>query len=149
MKKTSPLTVTSQVERFRSLKNELKPPIDLNDAELGYFKMIVPAREACSWTEHDLLIAANLAITLVQLDKANLEIAKGGLMVTNNRGTPVCNPAITAKLSLMTTVLAVNRHLGLSASQRGLSDAEQRVRNEADKAARKVINKAQGDDLLA
>jgi len=149
MKKTSPLTVTSQVERFRSLKNELKPPIALDDDAKRYFKMLVEGREACSWTEHDLLIVSQLSITLCQVDEANVEIAKSGFMVTNNRGTPVCNPAITAKLSLMTTVLAMNRHLGLSASQRGLSDGEQRVRNEADKAARKVISRVKGDDLLA
>jgi hypothetical protein len=149
MKKTSPLTVTSQVERFKSLRQELESPIALDDGEMKYFKMLIEGREACSWTQHDLLIAANLAITLVQLDDANVEIAKSGFMVKNLKGTPVPSPAIAAKLSLTTTILSMNRHLGLSASQRGLSDGEQRVRNEADKAARKVISRVKGDDLLA
>jgi phage terminase small subunit len=94
-------------------------------------------------------MAANLAITFTQLDEANLSIAGDGLMVRNDRGTKVVNPAITAKSSLSATVLQLSKALGLSASQLGVSGKPQEARNIADANARAIIDKAAGSRLLA
>ena len=68
-------------------------------------------------------------------------------MVLSEKGWPVTNPAITAKQSLMSTVLQLNKALGLSASQRGVAGNKQTARNKAEQQAREVIEKVT-DDLI-
>ena len=69
-------------------------------------------------------------------------------MTKSDKGTPVVNPAVTAKSSLMATVLQLNKALGLSASQMGVAGKDQEARNKADRAARSVIEKVAEDDLI-
>ena len=56
-------------------------------------------------------------------------------------------PAVTAKSSLMATVLQLNKALGLSASQMGVAGKDQEARNKAERTARKVIEEVT-DDLI-
>jgi phage terminase small subunit len=141
--------ITGQVETMKSVSQHLESPIKLDPAETTYFNILVKGRESSSWDSNDLLLAANLAITLVQLDDANIAIAEGGFMVRSPKGTPVPNPAIAAKTSLTSTILQMNKHLGLSASQKGLSGSAQESRNKADSQARAIIDKIASEDLLA
>jgi hypothetical protein len=69
-------------------------------------------------------------------------------MVKNDRGTPVVNPAITAKSSLSATVLQLNKALGLSASQMGVSGQAQDKRNKADADARAILTQISETDLI-
>ena len=142
-------TIAGQLETFAMVAAKIESPIKLDPDELTYFQMVISSRETASWNPIHLLMASNLAITFTQLDEANLSIAGDGLMVRNDRGTKVVNPAITAKSSLSATVLQLSKALGLSASQMGLSDAPQKARNQADAHARAIIDKASGDGLLA
>jgi hypothetical protein len=48
----------------------------------------------------------------------------------------------------MSSVLQLNKALGLSASQMGVSGKEQDARNKADREARGLIEKASSDDLI-
>jgi phage terminase small subunit len=141
--------ITGQIETMKSVAQHLASPIKLDPDETKYFNMIVTSREASSWDQNHLLLAANLAITYVQLDDANLEIAETGFMARSPKGTPVPNPAISAKTSLTSSILQMTRTLGLSASQNGLSGAPQQSRNEADSKARAIIDKISSEDLLA
>lgn len=118
--------------------------------EQKYFDFVIQAREAASWSPNDIILAQQLATSYVQLDAINLAIKDLGIMVVNAKGTPVPNPAISAKAQLSSSILQINRALGLSASSRGLTGDEQRARNKSDALARDVINRASGsDDLLA
>jgi len=109
---------------------------------------VVKSRETSTWDDNHVLLATNLAVTYAQLDQANNEIKARGLMVKNDRGTPVVNPVVTAKASLMSSVLQLNKALGLSASQMGVSGKEQDSRNKADREARGLIEKISEDDLI-
>lgn len=106
------------------------------------------SRETSTWNDNHRLLATNLAVTYAQLDEANLDIANHGLMSKNVRGTPIVNPAISAKSSLSATVLQLNKALGLSASQMGVSGQAQDKRNKADAEARAILTQVADVDLI-
>ena len=147
-KRTQKNTVAGQVETVQAILTKINPAYDLNELQLDYFNRVVKSRETSAWDENHVLLATNLAVTYAQLDQANNEIKARGLMVKNDRGTPVVNPVVTAKASLMSSVLQLNKALGLSASQMGVSGKEQDSRNKADREARGLIEKISEDDLI-
>lgn len=141
-------TIAGQIETTKKIMKGVTPAYPLNELQQSYFDRVVKSRETESWDENHILLATNLAVTYVQVDDANKDIEQRGLMTKSDRGTPVVNPAITAKSSLMATVLQLNKALGLSASQMGVSGKDQESRNKADREARKVLEKAAVDDLI-
>jgi phage terminase small subunit len=141
-------TVQGAVLTAKMVSAKIEPMYKLDGDELTYFNAVVTSRETATWNDNHRLLATNLAVTYGQLDEANMEIAERGLMVKNDRGTPVVNPAITAKSSLSATVLQLNKALGLSASQMGVSGQAQDKRNKADADARAVISQISETDLI-
>lgn len=143
-------TIAGEVATMAALSNPPSTFKPVSQEEQRYFDFVIQAREAMSWSPNDIILAQNLAVSYVQLDAINGAIKDLGIMVVNAKGTPVANPAISAKAALSSSILQLNRALGLSAASRGLTGEEQRVRNKADAQARDVINRAAGsDDLLA
>lgn len=147
-KRTQKNTVAGQVETMQALLAKIEPAYELDNLQLDYFHRVVKSRETSTWDDNHVLLATNLAVTYAQLDHANAEIQSRGLMVKNDRGTPVVNPVVTAKASLMSSVLQLNKALGLSASQMGVSGKDQDARNKADREARGIIEKIAEDDLI-
>ena len=147
-KRTQKNTVAGQVETMQALLAKIEPAYLLDKLQLDYFRRVVKSRETSTWDDNHILLATNLAVTYAQLDHANAEIQSRGLMVKNDRGTPVVNPVVTAKASLMSSVLQLNKALGLSASQMGVSGKDQDARNKADREARGIIEKIAEDDLI-
>lgn len=141
-------TIAGQIETTKKILEGVEPAYPLDELQKHYFGRVVKSRETESWDENHILLATNLAVTYAQVDLANADIAERGLMTKSDRGTPVVNPAITAKSSLMATVLQLNKALGLSASQIGVAGKDQESRNKADRAARSVLEKAAVDDLI-
>lgn len=147
-KRTQKNTIAGQIETTKRIMAGVEPAFELNKLQRHYFDRIVKSRETESWDDNHILLATNLAVNYSQVDAANADIEERGLMTKSDRGTPVVNPAVTAKSTLMATVLQLNKALGLSASQMGVAGKDQDSRNKADRAARKVIEEA-ADDLLA
>lgn len=141
-------TIAGQIETTKALLDVIKPTYDLTDRQQNYFDRIVKSRESSTWDENHIVLATNLAVNYSQLDEANCEIETKGLMVLSEKGWPVTNPAITAKQSLMSTVLQINKALGLSASQKGVSGKDQESRNKADRETRNILDKVASDDLI-
>lgn len=141
-------TVSNAVKTMDSAAKCVAPPFELGENENNYFKFIVIAREHETWSDNDLLIAANLAKTYSAIDQLWGDIQSEGYVVENQRGTPVANPKVSALNSMTSAMQSLNKTLGLSASQRGLSGAKQATRNSAEQQARKVIQKVSEDDLI-
>lgn len=141
-------TIAGQIETTKRILAGVEPAYALDELQRNYFERVVRSREVESWDENHILLATNLAVTYAQVDEANSEINSKGLMVLSEKGWPVTNPAISAKQSLMSTVLQLNKALGLSASQMGTAGKDQELRNKADREARKVLDKASVDDLI-
>ena len=141
-------SVAGQIAITKNVQKKIEPAYELNGDQAAYFNRVVRSIETEVWDENSILLATNLAVSYVQLDEANEEINTKGLMVLSEKGWPVTNPAITAKQSLMSTVLQLNKALGLSASQRGVAGAKQDARNKAEQKARAVISKVAEEDLI-
>jgi phage terminase small subunit len=142
-------TAANMVATFNALAYLPQPTEILDERELDYFIRIVKSREVTTWSEHDLSMATNLALTQVQYLDAMHAVKTQGRTMVNERGTPVTNPETGALNQLSGAVRAFTATLGLSASQRGVAGAKQTSRNQAEQLARKVIERAAEDDLLA
>lgn len=140
--------VNGMVAMFQSLQKELSCPFFLDDEETEVFKDTIAHREAASWDRHDLRIAGQLAKTSVRINNLFDEIDVEGVTCESARGTPVANPKVTMLQTLISTQLSLNRTLGLSAPQTGVSGSYQGKRNAADREAREVLEKASEDDLI-
>jgi len=146
--RTKKSTVTNSVKTMESARLINEPPFPLSETETNYFKSIVTAREHETWSDNDKLIAANLAKTYSAIDQLWSDINNEGFVVENQRGTPVANPKVSALNSMTSAMQSLNKTLGLSASQRGLSGAKQGSRNLAEQQARQIIDKVSEDDLI-
>jgi P27 family predicted phage terminase small subunit len=141
-------TIAGAIQTTKAILAKISPAYELNSFQSEYFERVVKSRETSSWDDNHILLATNLAVNYAQIDEANTDIAERGLMTKSDKGTPVVNPAVTAKASLMSTVLQLNKALGLSASQMGVSGKDQDSRNKADRDARNILEKAALEDDL-
>jgi len=142
-------TVSNSIATFQSANEMPKAPVELSADEGKFFEMIVRSREVTTWSDWDLMLAANMAMVQVQYAEAMANIKRDGRTLINDRGTPITNPETGALNQLSSSLRAFTAQLGLAASQRGISGDKQASRNQAEVAARKVIQKAAADDLLA
>jgi hypothetical protein len=142
-------SIESGVKRIASIAQELAPPLKLTDREREVYDDILKSREASSWSKYDLREACNLAKTQILLEDTRDQLLIEGVVLEDQRGKPMSNPRFTAMGQTVTQLHSYARLLGLSASQRGLTDGEAKARNSADATARSVIEKASSDDLLA
>jgi len=146
--RTKKSTVANSVKTMESARLVAEPPFPLSETETNYFRGIVTAREHETWSDNDRVIGANLAKTYSAIDQLWTDINAEGFVVENQRGTPVANPKVNALNSMTSAMQSLNKTLGLSASQRGLSGAKQGSRNLAEQQARQIIDKVSEDDLI-
>lgn len=141
-------TLANVVNSFDSVQKLQLAPVPLTDQEQVYFVAVIHARESDTWSDNDKVLAANIARTAAAIDDLWADVRTCGYMVTNGKGEQVPNPALDVIHKMTSTLQMLNRTLGLSASQRGLSGVKQAGRNKADQMAREVINAA-ADSLLS
>lgn len=141
-------TIANTIKTMQDVAEKIDPPIKLNEDESKYFQGIVTAREHETWSDNDKLIASNLSKTYAAIDSLWQDIQIEGYTIINQRGTPIANPKVSALNSMTSAMQSLNKTLGLSASQRGLSGAKQGHRNMAEQQAREIIEKASEDDLI-
>ena len=142
-------TITNQIKTMAAVATQLESPIYLTEREQFYFDITVRSRETDTWSEIDLVTAANLAQELALIEVIRADLATEGLAITNDRGTPISNPKNNALTSHVSAMQSLQRMLGLSASQKGMATGSQRQRNHAEMQARKVVKRASTDSLLA
>ena len=142
-------SVQSQIDQFRSASKPIEPVLPLLPQELTYFNQIVTDREAASWSPNHLTIACNLAKTYAAIDVLWDQLRADGFTIRNERGTQIANPALTALNSLTQSMQALNRTLGLSASQRGLAGDKQQQRNKTDRDIHEINEETNAQQLLA
>jgi hypothetical protein len=124
-------SVAGALESYESIKLKIEPAFKLTDIEQVYFNRIVSSREGLTWDNNHIALGSQLAQTMVQVDQANRQISEQGLTLDGK-----ANPAIQIKVALTNIVVGLNRLLGLSSSQKGLSTADQRRRNQNENKLR-------------
>jgi P27 family predicted phage terminase small subunit len=142
-------SVKGLLDTFQTVNNLPEPVEALDDQERAYFDRIVKSRELSTWSDHDLALATQLAQAHVMYQVAVADIKINGLKITNDRGTPITNPATGAMNQLSSSIRSSAATLGLSAGQRAITGGKQAVRNAADRNAREVISRAGANGLLA
>lgn len=142
-------TVASQIEQFRARSTPIEPTQRLTKAERTYFDQIITDREAASWSPNHLTIATHLARTYASIDDLWEIIKREGYTVANERGTVVQHAALTSLNTMTQAMQALNRTLGLSASQRGLAGAKQGERNRTEREVEDLNASANKRSLLA
>jgi phage terminase small subunit len=142
-------TISNTLETFKSANDFPDPSEILDDREMINFVRIMKSRELSTFSEVDIVLATNLAMTQTMYHDAVMSVKQIGRTVINERGTPVANPEIAAMNQLSSTVRAYCATLGLTAGQRAISGSGQKARNQAERDARGIIAKASEDDFLA
>jgi phage terminase small subunit len=128
----------------------LQPTSELNEVELSHFQRVTASRETETWAHSDLTEATQLAILYRREAEVNKELDEMGCTVVDPKtGREIENPRVKIAAGIRSAILASRRALGLAASQRSLTNNEQRSRNAADAKARSVLEMASANSLLA
>ncbi len=142
-------SVAGRLETFQSAQQVLVSPTPLSEREMVFFESITQSRELSTWSKVDLYNAAALAKVQRRIEELNHQLDQDGYTLINERGTQISNPVFSSLTQLMNQSAVLNRILGVSSSQRGLSAEPQKKRNAADAHARAIIDRAADEDLLA
>ena len=142
-------SVEGKIQQAAALRGAAHQPVrDLSPEERVIFDRIVRSRETASWTENDLQNATVLAESMALCDDYTRRLKASGPLSINASGSTVANPLLTARDNAFRSVMQLNRILGLSASQKGVSGPGQQKRNLADAAARDALLNAAEDSLI-
>ena len=132
---------------IESMRETVVPSSPLTARESIHFAAIIESREAKTWLKNDLFLATSLAKIYRQMEEVQDRLGDD-YVVMNQRGTQINNPLVNTMLQLASTLQAMNRTLGLSASQKGVAGEEQKSRNVAEAGLRKTVVSA-SNSLLA
>ena len=128
---------------------ELPAHINLRDGDRPFWDNILRARARSEWSEADLVVAAQLARCMADIEREQRLLDAEGTVVANDRGTLVTNPCFRAINELKQSQLATFRVLTLNANAKADSRVvanRRRTFNDAVAAKEQVKDE---DGLLA
>jgi hypothetical protein len=111
----------------------------LRDADFPFWDAIVLARAAGTWTNSDLVLAANLARCQSDIVRLQIDLEVEGDVSLSQKGTPVVNPkhALIETLSRRAVALSRALHVHAEATQGRSRDAGNKLG--AEQSARDVV----------
>lgn len=122
--------------------------VRLRDADRPFWEGIVCARARDDWSEADLVVVAQLARCQrdIEVESETLEVE--GTVVTNDRGTLVCNPRVMVLEQLARREMALMRTLRMGGRVSGDARDDQK-RSGLERKARQTKAELEEDELLA
>jgi hypothetical protein len=142
-------SVQGAIDTARAIATtKLEPTRKLDKAEQAIFTRLVRSRETATWSENDLEIATGLAEVMALCNDYTARLKLAGPTAINERGITVANPLLVARDNAFRSVVQLQRLLGLSASQKGVSSVQQSKRNMADREARKLLERVSDEELI-
>ena len=129
---------------------DLRPPehVRLRDGDEPFWVGVVRARARDEWTETDLVVAAQLARCLHDIEVEQLLLEADGTVVTNDKGTQIVNPRVSVLEQYARREMALMRTLRMG----GYSPDKQLPNllnaRKTERQARKVKDEL-ADELLA
>lgn len=144
-------TIAGAVAAFEGALTEIEPPphIKLRDGDYPFWSAIVRARAKDTWTDIDLVHAANLARTQADIEKNQEMLDLEGFTLTNERGTVVANPRHSILETLSRRAVALSRSLQVHAHATVGDSHEAVKKNKAQANAQKTAQKIADDSLIA
>ena len=122
--------------------------VKLREIDLPFWSDIIRARARDEWTDADLIVAAQLARTMADIEAESEKLDYEGSVIENGRGTPVMNPRHAVLEQLARREMAMMRSLQMVGSAKGdKRDLENKRKLERD--ANKARDDLALDDLLA
>lgn len=141
-RKSAANSTAGQTKMRKDLAVKIEPPIKLTEEEARVFETIISALPVDCWEAFRVRIAASLARMTVYQEMLFDDLQREGAVVENKRGTPVTNPKQNAMMQATSSIQSLTRTLGLSASQRGISESTTSAKKIAEKEAKSAIDKA-------
>lgn len=142
-------TIAGKLSRFADAQKTLNPPahVELRETDWPFWASVVRAREASTWSENDLELAANLARCKADIERLQMEIRAEGDVIENQRGTPIVNPkhALLETLSRRSVALTRLLHIHPEATVTAKDRAKSAT---AHREAQHVVG-GLDDDLIA
>lgn len=152
MKRTRADSAESAVKAMvNAAKGDLQPPahVKLRDGDEPFWAAVVRARARDEWSEADLVVAAQLARCLHDIETEQEQLDVEGTVTKNDRGTLVANPRVSVLEQFARREMALMRTLRMGGRIAG--DARDETgKRKIERQARKVREElAEDDELLA
>jgi hypothetical protein len=122
--------------------------VKLRDGDQAFWLDIIRARARDEWTEADLIVAAQLARTMADIESESEKLDGEGSVIENARGTPVMNPRHSVLEQLARREMALMRSLQITGTAKG-DKRELANKRELERGARKAREELSGNELLA
>lgn len=131
-------------------KDDLRPPahVKLRDGDEPFWLGVVRARARDEWTDADLVVAAQLARCLHDIEKEQIALDAEGTVVENDRKTLVVNPRVSVLEQFARREMALMRTLRMGGRVAGDARDESGKRK-IERQSRKVREELEDDELLA
>ncbi|MDP1649575.1 MAG: TerS protein [Rubrivivax sp.] len=135
---------------LRAAMKDIEPPahVHLRDGDLPYWTSVMRARTRDEWADTDLVLAAQLARCLADIENQQALIDAEGTLIVNDRGMSVVNPRVSVAEQYARRAQAIMRTLRMGGRAAGRSADAQHSR-QLERTARRLQAEAPDDGLLA
>ena len=147
-RKTKVTSAQGKVQTLQQVDQRIEPPIKLTAGEREIFNGIIEGLPRDTWQTYRIRLAANLARHLNRAETLSFQLEREGEIIINAKGTPITNPLANSMLNAFSQVQTLTRTLGLSASQRGISETSTKAGKAAEAEAKRVKAKTEGKQSL-
>ena len=144
-------SATSAVKAMvNAAKGIPKPPahVKLRQQDLAFWPGVYKAKSVDEWTEAHLVIGAQLARSMADLEKQQELLDSEGTVIENARGTMVMNPRVSVLEGLARREMALMRALGLT-GKANVDPRDSAGKRKVEQQSRKLREELEDDELLA
>jgi hypothetical protein len=126
------------------------PPshVSLRQQDQAFWPGIYKAKSVDEWTDAHLVIGAQLARAMADLEKQQEALDTEGCVLENARGTMVMNPRVTVLEGLARREMALMRALGLT-GKANVDPRDSAGKRKIEQQSRKLREELEDDELLA
>lgn len=135
-------TATGALSAFEQAQKIHNPPefIKLTGEEMPFWYAIMRSKAYETWTEFDLIQAANLAISQATIQKLTEEIREEGVVVIKEgTSTTIPNPKIDAKIKETDLSIRLSRIIHVHSEATGGRAKDARGKNKGVRSAREAM----------
>jgi hypothetical protein len=151
---TKKLRADAATSAVKAMQNAAKaipqPPshVALRPQDKAFWTGIYKARSVDEWTDAHMVIGAQLARSMADLEKQQELLDIEGAILENARGTMVMNPRVTVLEGLARREMALMRALGLT-GKANVDPRDTAGKRKIESQSRKLREELEDDELLA
>jgi len=135
---------------LNAAKDDLRPPghVKLREGDEPFWVGVVRARARDEWTETDLVVAAQLARCLHDIEREQVCLDSEGAVVVNDKGTQIVNPRVSVLEQYARREMALMRTLRMGGKVPGEDPRSMAGARKTERQSRKVKDELT-DEFLA